>query len=73
MQIPAYNDLLKIRKFDYLFTEIFRLIGKDYISVVSCKLKIIGNSVEELEEKKVYKDLEKYLKTIKNLEKAYKH
>ncbi len=67
------NNILTSQEFDYLFTEIFRLIGKGYISVVNGKLKIVGNSIEELEEKRVYKDLEKYPKTIKNLDKAYEH
>jgi len=73
----AYSDdvqnILTSKEFDDLFNEIFRLLGLNFISCVNGKLKIIGNSVEEIEEKRVYKNLEKYPKALENLDKAYDH
>lgn len=67
------RNILTSKEFDDLFDEIFRLLGFDFISCVNGKLKIIGNSVEEIEEKRVYKNLEKYPKALENLDKAYDH
>ena len=67
------QNILTSKEFDDLFNEIFRLLGLNFISCVNGKLKIIGNSVEEIEEKRVYKYLVKYPKALENLDKAYDH
>ncbi|MHA1343157.1 MAG: hypothetical protein ACTSQG_04175 [Promethearchaeota archaeon] len=73
----AYPDdvknIISSKEFDDLFTEILRLLGINSISCVNGKLKIISNTVEEIEEKRVYKYLEKYPKALENLDKAYEH
>lgn len=73
----AYSDnvpnIMTSKEFDDLFNEIFHLCGLNFISCVNGRLKIIGNSVEEIEEKRVYKYLEKYPKALENLDKSYDH
>ena len=69
----SVKNILSSLEFDDLTNEIFRLIGKDWVSCDGGKLRILGNSMEESEEKKVYKYLDKYQKVLENLNKAYEH
>ncbi len=65
--------ILKSSELDDFFNEIFQLMGEDQISCDGGMLKLLGNSVEELEERRVYKELDKYPKILENLNKAYEH
>jgi len=65
--------ILTSQEFDDFLNEIFRLMGKNWISCDAGKLRIIGNSVEEFQERRVYKELEKYPKVTENVDKAYEH
>ncbi len=68
-----FKFLASSNEFDMQINEIFRLIGKDWVSCVNGSLMIIGHSVEDIEEIKVYKDLQKYPRVLKNFEKARKN
>ena len=65
--------IITSKKFDTQINEIFQLIGKDWVSIVNGSLMIIGHSAEEIEEKIIFKDLQKYPRVLKNFRKARKN
>lgn len=69
----ALENLITSNEFDDLINEILRLGGKNWISCDAGKLRILGNSVEELQERRVYKELDKFPKVLENINKAYEH
>ncbi|MFX1450876.1 MAG: hypothetical protein ACFFCM_08540 [Promethearchaeota archaeon] len=71
--LDSVKNILTSQELDELINEIFRLIGKNWISCDGGKLRILGNSIEEIEEKRVYKELERYPKVLENIDKAYEH
>lgn len=67
------RNILTSEEFDNLINEILNLMGYDWVSCEGGTLRILGNSIEEIQEKRVYKYIEKYPKVLENLDKAYKH
>ncbi len=67
------THIISSTEFDAQINEILRLIGKDWVSIVNGSLMIIGFSVEEIEEKIVFKDLQRYPRVLKNFRKARKN
>jgi len=69
----ALENLITSKEFDDLINDILRLGGKNWISCDAGKLRILGNSVEEFQERRVYKELDKFPKVLENINKAYEH
>ena len=67
------KNLYTSEEFEEQINEIFRLIDKDWVSLVNGKLMFLGNSAEEIEEKLVFKILQKYPRVDKHLEKDQKN
>jgi len=66
-------NILTPQEFDNFINEIFQLMGYDWVSFINGELMLIGYSIEEKEEKEVFRYLKKYRKVIENLEKAKQH
>ncbi len=66
-------NVMTSEEYDYLINEIFNLMGLNWVSCNGGKLRILGNSIEEFEEKRVYSNINKYPKVLENLDKAYNH
>lgn len=66
-------NILTPQEFDNFINEILQLMGYDWVSCINGELMLIGNSVEEKEEKEVFRYLKKYRKVHENLEKAKQH
>ena len=89
ISIPLRNEFKKIffiyhtddtkeniytsKEFEEQINEIFRLIGNGWLTLVNGILMLLGNSLEEIEEKLTFKQLKKYPRLIKNLGKAQKN
>lgn len=67
------ENIFTSKEFEDQINEIFRLIGNEWLTLVNGNLMLLGNSVEEIEEKLTFKLLEKYPRVIKNLGKAQKN
>lgn len=67
------RNIITSEEFDNFINEILNLMGKDWVSCEGGNLRILGNSVEEIEEKRVYRNIKNYPKVIENLDKAYEH
>ena len=66
-------NILTPQEFDNFINEILQLMGYDWVSCINGELMLIGNSIEEKEEKEVFRYLKKYRKVHENLEKAKQH
>ncbi len=66
-------NILTPQEFDNFINEIIQLMGYDWVSCINGELMLIGNSIEEKEEKEVFRYLTKYRKVHENLEKAKQH
>ncbi len=66
-------NILTPQEFDNFINEILQLMGYDWVSCINGELMLIGYSIEEKEEKEVFRYLKKYRKVIENLEKAKQH
>jgi len=66
-------NILAPQEFDYYINEILQLMGYDWVSCINGELMLIGYSIEEKEEKEVFRYLKNYRKVIENLEKAKQH
>ena len=66
-------NILTPQEFDNFINEILQLMGYDWVSCINGELMFIGYSIEEKEEKEVFRYLKKYRKVIENLEKAKQH
>ena len=69
----SVENLITSKEFDDLINEVFRMGGKNWLSCDAGKLRILGNSVEEFQERRVYKELDKFPKVLENINKAYEH
>ena len=67
------ENIFTSKDFEDQINEIFRLIGNDWLTLVNGSLMLLGNSIEEIEEKLIFKLLEKYPRVVKNLGKAQKN
>jgi len=67
------ENIFSSKEFEDQINEIFRLIGNEWLTLVNGSLMLLGNSTEEIEEKLVFKQLEKYPRVVKNLGKAQKN
>jgi len=67
------ENIFTSKDFDDQINEIFRLLGKDWVSLVNGNLMLLGNTIEEIEEKLIFKQLEKYPRVVNNLGKAQKN
>lgn len=66
-------NILTPQEFDNLINEIFQSMGYDWVSCINGELMFIGYSIEEKEEREVFRYLKEYRKVIENLEKAKQH
>ncbi len=66
-------NILTPQEFDNFINEILQLMGYNWVSCINGELMLIGYSIEEKEEKEVFRYLKKYPKVIENLEKAKLH
>ena len=64
------ENIFTSKEFEDQINEIFRLLGNEWLTSVNGKLMLLGNSVEEIEEKLTFKTLEEYKRVTKNLRKA---
>ena len=67
------TNIISPEEFDNLFNEILVLIGHDWVSCINGELMLIGYSIEEKEEREVFRYIKRYPKVIENLENAKKH
>jgi len=67
------TNILNSEEFDTLINEIFILMGYNWVSCINGVLMLIGYSIEDKEEKEVFRYLKRYPKVIENLEKAKQH
>ena len=67
------TDILTTEEFDTLSNEILVLMGYNWVSCINGELMLIGQSIEDKEEKEVYRYLKRYPKIIENLENAKQH
>lgn len=70
--LKEFNILIP-QEFDSFINEILQLMGYNWVSCINGELMLIGYSIEEKEEKEVFRYLKKYRKVIENLEKAKQH
>ena len=70
--LKEFNILTPL-EFDNFINEILQLMGNDWVSCINGELMLIGYSIEEKEEKEVFRYLKKYPKVIENLEKVKQH
>ncbi|KKN23075.1 hypothetical protein LCGC14_0908620 [marine sediment metagenome] len=64
------ENIFTSKEFEDQINEIFRLLGNEWLTLVNGKLMLLGNTVEEIEEKQTFKTLEEYKRVTKNLRKA---
>ena len=67
------TDILTTEEFDTLTNEILVLMGYNWVSCINGELMLIGQSIEDKEEKEVFRYLKRYPKVIENLENAKQH
>ena len=67
------ENIYASEEFEKQINEVLRLIGKEWVSLINGKLMLLGTSVEEREEKLIFKQLQKYPRVLKTLEKAQKN
>ena len=67
------TDILTTEEFDTLTNEILVLMGYNWVSCINGELMLIGQSIEDKEEKEVFIYLKRYPKVIENLENAKQH
>lgn len=67
------ENIFTSKEFEDQINEIFRLLGNEWMTLVNGKLMLLGNTVEEIEEKLTFKTLEEYTRVTKNLRKAQKN
>lgn len=67
------ENIFTSKEFEDQINEIFRLLGNEWMTLVNGKLMLLGNTLEEIEEKITFKTLEEYTRVTKNLRKAQKN
>ncbi len=67
------TNILLTEEFDTLINEILVLMGYNWVSCINGELMLIGQSIEDKEEKEVFRYLKRYPKVIENLENAKLH
>ncbi len=69
----TYQNLTTSEEFDEFITDILLLLGKGSYKCNGGKVRLIGSSVEDIEESRIYSSLQKYPRVLKNMNDALDH
>ncbi|MBN1217059.1 MAG: hypothetical protein JXA99_16680 [Candidatus Lokiarchaeota archaeon] len=69
----TYKNLTTSEEFDEIISNILMLLGKGSYKCNGGKVRLIGSSVEDIEESCIYSSLQKYPRVLKNMDQALEH
>ncbi len=68
-----YENLMFSKEFDDIVTDVLQLLGKGIYKCNGGKIRLIGSSVEDVEEGRIFSDFQKYPRISKNLDDALEY
>lgn len=68
-----YQNLMTSKEFDDVITDVLQLLGKGSYKCNGGKVRLIGSSVEDIEESRIFAYIQKYPRVLKNLDDALEH
>ncbi len=69
----TYQNLMTSKEFDDIITDVLQLLGKGLYKCNGGKIRLIGSSVEDVEESRIYAYIQKYPRVLKTLDDALEH
>lgn len=69
----TYQNLMTSKEFDDVITDVLQLLGKGSYKCNGGKVRLIGSSVEDVEESRIFAYIQKYPRVLKSLDDALEH
>jgi len=69
----TYQNLMTSKEFDDIINDVLQLLGKGSYKCNGGKIRLIGSSVEDIEESRIYVYIQKYPRVLKNIDDALEH
>ncbi len=69
----SYQNLMTSKDFDEIINDLLQLLGKGSYRCNGGNIRLIGSSVEDVEESRIYTYLQKYPRVLKNMDDALEH